>query len=252
MAPDSDRTKRQIYPTFLIMKCLTWNLEWTNPASHRAGLINALVSEIDPDVICYTEINRDMVPAGHIIEADADYGYPMKPGRRKVLLWSKHPWTQTDTFGDDELPGGRFAMGVCRGIRFVGVCIPWRDAHVKTGRHDRAPWEDHVSYCAGLGRILRQHATNVEPLCVLGDYNQRIPRVSQPKDVAQALVEAIPSDFRIATAGATDLEGRNLIDHITVSRGLEISVTGFLPRTSEDGTHLSDHSGVVAILQAID
>jgi hypothetical protein len=31
-------------------------------------------------------------------------------------------------------------------IRFVGVCIPWRDAHVRTGRRDRAPCEDHLRF----------------------------------------------------------------------------------------------------------
>jgi endonuclease/exonuclease/phosphatase family metal-dependent hydrolase len=63
--------------------------------------------------------------------------------------------------------------------------------------------------------------------------------------------EVTPGNFRIATAGATDFEGRTLIDHITVSMGLEISVTGYLP-TSKEGTHLSGHSGLVAELHVAD
>lgn len=123
---------------------------------------------------------------------------------------------------------------------------------MRTGVKNREPWEDHLAYCEGLGRILGRYASERIPVCILGDYNQRIPRVSQPPHVAEALIGAIPESFQIATAGMKDCEGANLIDHFTVSTGLEISITGFLPRTSEEGVHLSDHSGVVAILQVTD
>lgn len=231
------------------MKCLTWNLEWKTPASKAGRLILEQIAAIDPDVACYTEVVRSMVPAGHMIEADPDYGYPNGGERRKVILWSNYPWTEIDAKGDDEMPSGRFVSGTTGGIRFLGVCIPWRDAHVRTGRRDRKPWEDHVSYCRGLGRILAECVERRIPTCVPGDYNQRIPRMGQPAIVASALTNAIPIDFRVVTQGMKDSQGMNLIDHLAVSPGISVSMLRIVPRISNDGTELSDHVGVVASLE---
>jgi hypothetical protein len=45
------------------MKCLTWNLEWKTPASKAGRLIVEQVAAIAPDVACYTEVVRTLVPA---------------------------------------------------------------------------------------------------------------------------------------------------------------------------------------------
>ncbi len=230
------------------MKSLTWNLEWAAPASKRLGLIQQIISEVDPDVACYTEVIRGVVSNGHAIEADSDYGYLNTGERLKVVLWSRTPWERADTIGDDELPAGRFVSGVTAGIRFVGVCIPWRDAHVKTGRKDREPWQDHLSYCKGLGRVLGHYSKSPEPLCVLGDFNQRIPRVNQPEHVANALLDAVSGTVTVVTEGIKDAEGHDLIDHIAVSSPLKAVLAAILPRFARDGTRLSDHVGVVAQL----
>lgn len=231
------------------MKCLTWNLEWKTPASVAGRLIREQVAELDSDVVCFTEIVRAMVPEGHCIEADSDYGYPHNGSRRKVILWSKLPWSEVDTVGDKDLPPGRFASGVTGGIRFIGVCIPWKDAHVTSGRRDSASWAEHLSYCAGFQRVLKRYAADKVPICVLGDYNQKIPRVSQRLDVAKALADAIPANFRIATAGMKDPNDKELIDHIAVSPELAISITRIVPRFASDGTELSDHVGVAAWIE---
>jgi hypothetical protein len=231
------------------VKCLTWNLEWKEPRSRAGRLIADCIAEIDPDVACYTEVVRSIVPDGHTIEADPDYGYPNGGDRRKVILWSKYPWTDVDAKGDGEMPSGRFVSGTTGGIRFVGVCIPWRDAHVRTGRRDRKPWDDHVSYCRGLGRFLAVFAGQETPTCVLGDYNQRIPRVSQPLIVASALADAMPVNFRIVTQGIKDSHGMSLIDHLAVSPGIAVNMLQVVPRVSNDGTELSDHVGVAASLE---
>jgi endonuclease/exonuclease/phosphatase family metal-dependent hydrolase len=86
------------------------------------------------------------------------------------------------------------------------------------------------------------------PTCVLGDFNQRIPRVGQPIAVAKALADAISAEFMIATEGLKDAEGRDLIDHFVASPELSISVTEIIPRTSADGIRLSDHVGIVTLL----
>ncbi len=231
------------------MKCLNWNLEWKTSATKAGRLIQEQVAAIDADTVCYTEAIRTMLPEGHSIESDPDYGYSNVGGRRKVILWSKQPWTDVDTIGDDEMPSGRFVSGVTAGVRFVGVCIPWRDAHVKTGRRDRTCWEDHLAYCRGLECVLARYATDQTPTCVVGDYNQKIPRVGQPVIVAKALANAIPADFVIATEGLKDAEGADLIDHFVGSPDLSISITQIIPRFSQDGTRLSDHVGVAACLE---
>lgn len=97
-------------------------------------MIRQEMNRIDPDVMGLTEVGVAITPQGHVIEADPDYGYTHDGSRRKVILWSKTPWEEMDAIGDPEMPTGRFVSGVTQGIRFVGVCIPWRDAHVKTGR----------------------------------------------------------------------------------------------------------------------
>ena len=54
----------------------------------------------DPEIVCLTEAviglySRD----GHTICSPEDYGYPVREGRRKVLLWSKRPWERVDDVG---------------------------------------------------------------------------------------------------------------------------------------------------------
>lgn len=226
------------------MNCLTWNLEWAPVKGPRAEWIIKHVTAANPDVACFTEVLCDFIPPGQVIEADEDYGYPIKDGRRKVLLWSREPWTEVDTVGDETMPPGRFVCGITGGIRYVGVCIPWKDAHVKTGRCDRQPWEDHLAYCRGLTRVLKRYAEQTTPVCVLGDFNQRIPRINQPVPVFDSLMAAIPPNFHIATAGLTDMDGVNFIDHIVVSPKLDTSINGILPKVAQDGTRLTDHAGV--------
>ena len=115
-----------------------------------------------------------------------------------------------------------------------------------SGRKDREPWEDHLSHCAGLARALRRYEESDIPICVLGDFNQWIPRATQPKRVAEALEAALQSKYSVATRGMTDADGYQLIDHYAVSAGVGISISKVIPKIAEDGTRLSDHVGVAA------
>jgi exonuclease III len=229
------------------MKCLTWNQEFATARSKRGCEITARIAAIGPDVACYTEITQSMIPEGHVIESDGAHGYPHAGDKRKVVLWSRNPWADMDIVGDESLPGGRFVAGVTGGIRFVGVCIPWKMAHVANGSRDRRIWEDHLTYLAGLTNVLKRYAKAEEPICLLGDFNQAIPRFRQPPEVVLALSSAIP-DFTVATSGMRDLEGKWLIDHIAGSSALQIRVEAILPKTGENGNALSDHPAVVAAL----
>lgn len=190
-----------------------------------------------------------MVAVGHQIHSDPDYGYGHDGNRRKVVLWSKNAWEHIDTKGDKSMPSGRFVSGITGGVRFVGVCIPWRDAHVNTGKRNRTAWEDHLSFCNGLKNVLGRFSNNGTPICLLGDFNQRIPSASQPSHVFDALIQAIPSTFRVITEGIKDSGAKAIIDHIAISNGLDCEPVSIVPRYADDGTRLSDHVGVLTTIR---
>jgi endonuclease/exonuclease/phosphatase family metal-dependent hydrolase len=118
------------------------------------------------------------------------------------------------------------------------VCIPWKDAHVRTGRKDRTPWEDHSTYLEGLRQLVEQEKS---PLVVLGDFNQRIPRVSQPVLVAEQLSRCMDG-LQVCTALPL---AKPLIDHIAVSQELLATKVEVIPDHDSEG-RLSDHRGVIA------
>ena len=79
----------------------TWNLEWKDSNSREAALMRDRLLACQPEVLCITEGYTDFPGgAGHLIEAEADYGYPTSAGRRKAMLWSRQPWTHVDCIGD--------------------------------------------------------------------------------------------------------------------------------------------------------
>ena len=230
---------------------LTWNIAWADAASKQGQFINGIIDDVAPDVICFTEATLGMIPeGGHAIESHSDYGYKNPPNRRKVVLWSKTPWQEADSIGHESMPSGRFATGISQGIRFIGVCIPWKDAHVRTGRKDRLPWQDHRAYLDGLGGLVSKCCDGNTPVCVIGDYNQRIPRSRQPVDVAEKLACVMNIGLRVATLGRMDEEYKQLIDHIATSEGLTTEVVSVLSKTSPKGLSLSDHSGIVVQIES--
>ena len=227
------------------MTILLWNIEWAERRTKRGQAINSIVNAISPDVLCLTETPLDMLPDdGHAISAHADYGYASSPQRRKVVLWSKTPWSDVDSAGSSMMPSGRYISGITAGTRFTAVCIPWRDAHVRTGRKDRSPWEDHKAFLAGLNPIIRNQVQGPAPLCLLGDFNQRIPRKKQPADVYELLHQLMSPALNCVTS--TDvLPEYALIDHVVHDVKLKARVLKIIPKTTEDGLRLSDHEGLV-------
>ena len=228
------------------LKCLTWNLEWAESKSVRGKRIQRVIEKENPDVICLTEACIQIVPKeGYLISSQPDYGYPNSGDRRKVILWSKYPWESVDDTGNKNLPGGRFISGITAGIRFTGICIPWKDAHVRTGLKNKKPWKDHLAYLIALDLILKMYREQKEKVCVLGDYNQRIPRKRVPEEVYKKLISVFEPGFHILTRGIPDEEGKLVIDHISISKNLEGKFTGIIPKTL-DGKKLTDHTGTKA------
>lgn len=123
-------------------KIVTWNVAWTSRRSKKAKVILERIFQYAPDIVCLTEAHTDFLPtdSGHVITSQADYGYQLKPKRRKVILWSKEPWTNVDEVGHMDMPSGRYVSAETTTpagtIRVHGVCIPWFAAHVTTGRRD--------------------------------------------------------------------------------------------------------------------
>ncbi len=231
----------------------TWNMQWKAPGSAAARLMLERLAGAAPEIICLTEAYRDVLSGlgGYQLEAEADYGYPIVAGRRKVLLWSRTPWTGSDGIGAASLPPGRFVAGrtstALGEIDVIGVCIPWRDAHVSSGQRNRAAWEDHCAYLAGLGSIF---AKREGPKIMLGDYNQQVPRSRTPRAVFGALEQALGTHLQIATSGPLLPLGLSSIDHVALSRELEAAGITALDHRDHAGKLISDHFGVAAQIRA--
>lgn len=229
------------------MNIVLWNTEWRKPTSTAGGYIQQFSHQCEADVICYSEVIEGLHPIdGEVIYSEADYGYQNTQGKRKVSLWSNSGWEEVDPVGSDKIPSGRFVSGVTRGGRFLGVCIPWRDAHVSTGRKDRTPWEDHLVYLTELKSVIHSYLNDSYPICLLGDYNQRVPQRYRPDEAYLALEEILEETFTLITAGIRDADDKLLIDHIALTSGLKGDIHRIHPKTTEDGVTLSDHVGIHA------
>lgn len=226
-----------------------WNIEWASPRSAGGKAIKSLLIDMSPDLICLTETYSGFLESGHIIEASADYGYARSDGRRKVVLCSKRPWYDVDRAEHMPFPPGRLIVGSTDTplgpLKVVGICIPWKDAHVRTGRQDRAPWEEHFGYLRSLKTYLSEQTGR---LVVLGDFNQRIPRLRQPPEAFDELLRCFASKFEIVTKGLTDGGGAHAIDHLAVSHDFRAGPVKILPAIADNVIRLSDHFGFAAKL----
>lgn len=233
------------------IRILLWNVQWQRARTDRGAAIRSIIAAHDPDLICLTESNLDLLDETGRIVSDADFGYPIREDRRKVLLWSRWPWQAIDNFGDAALPKGRFVRGRLATpygpLDVIGVCIPWSAAHVSTGRRDSRPWQEHTRYLDGLSHILDRADAPARTI-LLGDFNQAIPRRHAPIAVFERLEAIMRPRFAIATAGAIAGLPTAAIDHVAHGRDLApISVT-VLPNQTDDGRRLSDHTGLLVTL----
>lgn len=210
------------------------------------------LESLEPEVVCLTETKDTLLDgSGYTICAAEDYGYPLKPGRRKVLLWSKNPWERVDDTGLKWMPPGRFISGVTQTslgkVRVIGACIPWWGCRTEArrGPDRRARWQDHEEYIAGLTELLM--GSDARRLVMMGDFNQVIGKGCRaPAHLQNALLSAFQPNLTIATADVA-FEGRKTIDHIALSRDLRVESLDVIDNY-RDGKRLSDHFGVVAEL----
>ncbi len=231
----------------MTIRIATWNLEWAKPGTQRHDRALAQLSDLDADVIVTTEDStHDWAEYPYRIDAGPDWGYPAQGNRRKVIAWSHTPWTERMEL-EASATGGRFVGGVVhldgRPVTVLAVCVPWRDAHVRTGHRDAAVWAEHLEFCAAL-RPAVGAAAAAGLTVVAGDFNQRIPRTRQPPHVSSAIVEAL-GPLQVPTAG--DHAVGRLIDHVAVTSTMTVlDVTAW--SNFLDGQRLSDHAGVAVTL----
>lgn len=266
------------------MRLLNWNLQWRTTRSAQAATIRSVLERDDLDVVCLTETRTDwLVPEGEWIGAEGDYGYGVQHSRRKVAMWARDGFSSVTNVSPEGMPPGRFVSGVTKsGVRVVGVCIPWRDAHVSTGRRDRKRWDEHREYLAALGRYLKSVSEagklvaddgrlddlsagrrpadlpagrrryegrrrdeglrrDGSGICVVGDFNQTLPRTRAPMRVYEAMMEAFDG-LAILTTGRVVDAPMKLLDHVAVSPGGRLESWEQLPI-------VSDHVGWVADVQ---
>ena len=227
----------------------TWNTEWTAPKTVRGALVRSMLADPDCDILCVTEGTAGLLPSsGYVIDAGPDWGCPVEKGkehRRKVLLWSKRPWTSVRA--PDQRPlGGRFVSATTQTgagpLDVIGACIPWSQAMVATCQKDCKPWEEHIHWLEAFAKLPCSEGSR--PTVVLGDFNQRVPRRRQKKEAYAALRRTFDG-FSITTAGWLSAAKALGIDHIAHTPHLHrMGDIGIWPARSEAGRHLSDHFGV--------
>ena len=149
--------------TALALGLVNWNVEWATPRSRRSAEILRRIELHDPEIVCLTETDIGLLSGdGHVISSKEDYGYRIKEGRRKVLLWSKRPWLKVDDLGNASMPPGRFVSGTTETslgeVTVVGICIPWSGIAREVGRPKNAGCgRTTESTLRGLGRVLGKH-----------------------------------------------------------------------------------------------
>jgi endonuclease/exonuclease/phosphatase family metal-dependent hydrolase len=228
-------------------------VEWATPRKRDA--IRDRIAAWEADILVVTEGDHGVLPdGGFTADGGADWGYRVThPERRKVILWSRWPLRDVKTGVPDGVRGGRLVDAVVESptgrIRVLAACIPWRDAHVRTGINAHGvPWHEHRNFVAHLGELIAEHPAG-ERLVVMGDFNQRLPRTRQPEDVHDALVSAL-DPLVVVTACAEPLRGlsRQELDHIALSPGFVVEDVWGVDR--HDGTRLlSDHDAVLTRVQ---
>lgn len=237
------------------MRVVNWNVQWATPRSGRTGEILRRLDLHAPEVVCLTETDESLLSRdGYTIYSQADYGYPLKRGRRKIMLWSWEPWEKVDDLGIDSMPPGRFISGVTQTslgeVTVIGICIPWFGCRTEArrGPERRDRWEDHELSIACLTEHLGRVRT--ERLIVMGDFNQRIGTGARaPVKLRAALRAAFPPGMTIVTSELA-YQGRKSIDHVVLSGDLAAESVGVIDNFDGE-RRLSDHFGVVVEIKAL-
>lgn len=232
------------------LRVVNWNVQWATPNSRRTAEIRSRIDRHRPEIVCLTETHVGLMSQrGHVICSQPGSGYKVIENQRKVILWSRNPWSNVDDSGLDSLPPGRFVAGITQTsvgeVTVIGICIPWFGSRTEArrGAARRRRWEDHAQFLVGLSEILERE--DKKRLIVIGDFNQSLgPGSHAPAELRRALQNALSPSMRVATSGLA-FQGRRSIDHIALSADWTVGSLDVISNVNS-GTELSDHFGVVA------
>ena len=185
------------------LSVVLWNVQWASTTSKRGRSVSSQLVSLAGDLVCVHRGPRRHLARRRRLSTPSSRttATPSSRAGRKVMLWSRWPWRRyrfrwvflTARPVDSWRGGPRPSWATSASMR---VCVPWRDAHVRTGRRDRRPWEDHQAYLVGLSLVLRERDHTL-PAVVLGDFNRRVLGSRQPKKVYRALTRRTRPRLRV-------------------------------------------------------
>lgn len=255
------------------LKLVNWNVDWVPKREEATEILrrDEILNRIRghcPEVICLTEASIGLLSdSGCRILSQPDQS-SIKQGlgdrRRKVLLWSRNPWTDINDLGSESLRRGRFVSGVTETslgeITVVGVCIPWSASPYVRSNVPR--WKHHRQYSEILQGVLKEayEKASSKRLIIMGDFNLKLGLPWKPSSIDHsqarlALEKAVPAGVTIVTRDIKyKRNGINYrgIDHVALSEDLRTTSLRAINDFTEDGIRLSDssHFGVVAQISA--
>ncbi len=227
----------------------TWNVKWAVPGSAKGVSVSTSLAAPGCDILCVTEGSAGLLPGeDHIIDAGRNWGIPaQREDHRKVLLWSRSPWTEVDCLGSPDFPSGRFVRGVTEtpigALTVIGACIPWKGARARFGRTD---WQDHHAWLEAFEGLPWRRTT--DRMVVLGDFNQKLPRdMRRVRAPRKKKLRRAFDGLEISTKGEIPSAPRLAIDHITHTPDLRrTGPIGIWPERNDRSERVSDHFGVWA------
>ena len=237
----------------MVVRVANWNFERRGPKTWQAASLVTEISAFAPDLICLTEAHKTSLEilGGHTIDHVGYRATRKKESERLVMLWSKAPWQPIQVPKDLQALGG-LVCGVtqlsARRVCCIGLCIPYHMAKLD-GEDRTRPWHHHKVFLRAVTPWLRQQAQN-NPVILLGDFNQRIPRKYGSQD-AYALLEEALSPFHILTSGGLQPLSLQTIDHICTNQAFIAKSIEARSRFDEGGRPRSDHFGVFAELDRV-
>lgn len=230
------------------LQIVNWNIERQAPDKRRAKIMMERISAISPQLVCLTEAFEGSTAAlgGYEISTRGVAWSKEAPAERKVVLWSRNPWTDKDNDEAETLRSGAYVAATTDtpigAVRVIGVCIPYSFASPFGLTPRSRPWSEQLKFLEGLKQVVANREFAI-PVVVIGDFNQFAPRIWGSKAASAALEEALGS-LTICTIGIIDSINRPTVDHVALSQNLKAqSITG-IDEFDDNGRKLSDHFGL--------
>jgi Endonuclease/Exonuclease/phosphatase family len=228
---------------------LVWNLQRQKHESRRAAAQRDIIFQNKPDVAIFTEIWSGYIQkmGGHEVSVFGGVWSRTDSNERKILLWSKTPFTDVDECIFEGSAVGRIVAATTTipsgSVRVIGVCIPYHAANTRRIPNPMKMWSEHRYYLIELAKFISQQNPSI-PLVIAGDFNQRIPSTFPPKDVQQSLLNSL-GQTKLLTSGEIGEKKTKVIDHLSASSHFQLKGLEIIQPTLIGKTAITDHIGVL-------